>query len=793
MLVKILIGKSLLGIAAAVGLAVVVGCGDGGGETEVGSREWLRRQIEIEGPTRSGDGPGAGANVSGAAATRITATGGGGTGEYVPQTVGPGEFPTKLYDGPPPTKFRESPEMAELVRQGKLPPLEERLPVPEDVRVVSLPQEIGLYGGTRRLTGTYPALIHSESTDACLIHDYDRATRVPHFCKSVEISEDGKTYIVTLRRGVKWSDGEPVDMEDVRFAWEDLNFNTEFHRHTPPDYRDAVTGNDARFAIQDDWTFTITYDTPNYTLAEGKILGTTDCRSWCWYAPKHHLKIYHPRYAEPKFLKAEIARTFKGDWIKLFRYLDSHREFSHPFTGPYYNPPNGTLWGYGTDYPWSRGYAKLIRNPYYFSVDAEGNQLPYIDAVEYPSVISRETAIFRNMAGDADGPSRSGFKLTELPMYHYNMEKGDFSIYSAPSNSGLDAGFTLNQDFKLDPELGKLMRTKDFRLALSYAMDRETINNVMFLGLGTPQNWAPHPSTLFYPGREWATYEIAHDVDKAKELMAKMGYKDTDGDGYYNRLDGRGNLTLYLEGGASVGIANLMTGSEQINVSILIQKQWKKLGVKLAYRLGTFAEEAYEEGRQYMLLGQDSYSHEPWGPPWTHLTPQYEGRSPGPEIARYFFTNGKEGMKPSGPDPKWTDIYNNMSPQGESYPSDISRCKTEGGGEVGCLMQLQNLIVQGRGLPRLSPARIEIGKEIFRIHAREKYVINTVGFSGCCGGVGIVRNNVRNFSYQGTAGGGGEIAGGGSELFFFEDGIDNVNHPGNRSSRYKSWSFALNP
>jgi ABC-type transport system substrate-binding protein len=455
--------------------------------------------------------------------------------------------------------------------------------------------------------------------------------------------------------------------------------------------------------------------------------------------------------------------------------MDMHREFYIPFTGPYYVPPNGTRNGFGTDFPWSKGFARIVRNPYYFAVDPDGNQLPYIDSVNYQQVESRETAAFRAMAGEVDGPDGRMARLKELPLYHYNMEKGDYSVYRGLNSSGLDSGFVLSMDYKLDPEVGKLLRTRDFRFAWSYAIDREAINDAIFLGLGVPQNWVPHPGTLFAPGAEWANYEIRYDLPKAKELMANMGYQDKNGDGYLDRLDGKGNVELFLEAGASVGLGNIFAGSEHIEVAILVQKYLKDLGIKLNYRLGADAGgRKYAEGRQYLYLGNDHYSAEPWGPPWTPLIPQYEGRSMGPQVATYFFSGGKEGMKPSGPDPNWSDIYGKMSPPGESYPSDIS----------GNMKVLQELIVEGRGLQRFSPRRIEIGKEIFRIHSREKYVINTVSYSGCCGRVGMVRNNLRNFDLL--------IGVGYSQTLFFEDGIDNMNNPGNRSTKHKSWSFALN-
>ena len=158
-------------------------------------------------------------------------------------TYGPGDLPTTFYDGPRPTKFTESPKLAEMVRKGlpcgtyhgpsvspsvdggpqPCPAVEDRLPVPEDVLVMAPPYEIGIHGGMKRFYTTGGQVVADLSSQALFTGDGARAG------KTIELSDDGRTYTATMRDGWKWSDGKPIDIEDFRIAWEDFNYNKELH------------------------------------------------------------------------------------------------------------------------------------------------------------------------------------------------------------------------------------------------------------------------------------------------------------------------------------------------------------------------------------------------------------------------------------------------------------------------------------------------------------------------------------------------------------------------------------
>ena len=116
--------------------------------------------------------------------------------------------------------------LAALVAQGKLPAVEERLPIMEDVYIIAPPDEIGVYGGIMQLTAHYSPGWAGLIEGGCVRMGASGVDHIPGICKSFDISSDGRVYTFKLRQGARWSDGFPVTTEDFRFAWEDLHSNT---------------------------------------------------------------------------------------------------------------------------------------------------------------------------------------------------------------------------------------------------------------------------------------------------------------------------------------------------------------------------------------------------------------------------------------------------------------------------------------------------------------------------------------------------------------------------------------
>ncbi len=694
-------------------------------------------------------------------------------GDYVAPKVAPGAYGTRAYHGPMPTAFRESPQSAEMVKQGKILPLEERLPVPEDVLVMPADDEIGVYGGTMRVTGTSLFTL-TGGTARCFFRDYDGIGRVVQICKDMSLSEDGRVYTFTLRRGARWSDGYPLTMEDVRFAWEDLNLNREYIETLPLIMIDPITGEGPDFKVLDDVTFSLTFDTANYTLIESKsgsiFSGTKGCTGGnpCFYSASHVYKRYHPKYGDSKEIKLLMRYYNKQDWKGLMETIQQKREFVGIPTIPVPTEFDPDYIYKGEHYiPYTGGFIttksgdlvlELERNHYFMGVDPVGNQLPYMDGITSFLTESREVGVFKSMAGESDSGG-GDMILSELPLYLANMEKGDYSLQIYRGTSGSDATIILNQEYNEDPELGRLLRSKDFRIALSLGWNRAATNETVLSGLGTPQNWTPHPSTPYYPGLEWATLDIEHDPERANRLLDGLGLFDTDGDGIRNRADGKGNVELYME-----------AARQHFSMIQLLQQDWGEIGIKLNIREGTRSFTAAERNKQYFVLSGSSYGENPWQVAWTRLIPLMKGNPIGPTIGEYYQTGGREGMSPSGPD----EEYLPLAPEG-TYPAD----------STGVLKEMQGFWTEGREYSQFSPRRIELGKSIYERVASEKYHIGGIGFTGISRGIRLKRNNFRNTPKNHFP----SAFGGITEVFYFEDGIDNLNHPGNKSKRYKSISF----
>ena len=666
----------------------------------------------------------------------------------------PGSFPSYLYEGPRPTQFQESPMSYQLVKQGKIPPVEERLPVAEDVLVLNVMNEIGQYGGMWRITQTGSVIGDLDDKADCMYREPNEVDSIPEICKSFQVSPDGTTWTFELRRGTKWSDGEPMTMEDVKFAWNELNFNKEFNPIVQPQYRDAITNNEVQFNVVDDTTFTLTFDTPSFTLTDGKAqrgYWRSGSGGFSWYAPKHFLAEFHPDHSTAAKITEHLGRYDQETWTALMQKVTNPRDIDIGIKGPSLNAwyHESILDTIGFD----------ARNHFFVGVDPEGNQLPYIDRRTSVRTEDRPAAVLRTLAGETDQNSCLS-SIPELPLYVTNMEKGDYSLYHWPTPGGNDGPISVNHTYNVDPEIGRLLRTKDFRRALSLGFERSKINENVFLGLGTPQNWVPHPRTPFYPGDDLAKLEIEFDQAKANQILDSLGLMDTDGDGIRNRADGK-NISF------QVGVNDV----ESPAIAEFVKQDWADIGIELNFDVDPrWFFNIRDHGTSYFGINVDhsTYQHNPWNVSWTSLAP-LTPRINFPEIGRWYQTSGEQGMAP-GPD----SSYMPLAPEG-NFPADPS----------GNIMKLENLWQQGRNFSLYNPNRLEIGKEIFSLHATEKFDIPMIAFTGVRRGIAVVRNNFRNVPQTHVR----DCWGFWRETYYFEDGVDNFHHPGNRSKLYKSTTF----
>ena len=654
------------------------------------------------------------------------------------------------YEGPRPTKFYESPMSYQLVLAGQLPKLADRMPNTEDVLIVSPPDELGEYGGTFRLTSYY-LFLGEFSLGSWYERDSDGVDWGPHIGKLVEHTDGGRTYRLTLRRNQKWDDGVPFTMDDIRFAWETLIPNKELHPSFATEFRDPITDVIADFVVIDDLTWELQYDTPNYNLFEQRANRGDHCSGGagrgCFWSPKHYMGQFVPGIADPAALQKKIDDNKVEDWVQLWKLK--------------------TNWETNTEKPCMRAWCIKSnsdtqrtgsRNHYFWGVDPEGNQMPYMDEVTMIAMESREVAVFRAMAGENDGQTAI-YASPEIPLYVSNMEKGDYSLYHWP----LAAEFSIawNQTYNHDPVIGELLRTKKFRHALSYATDRDELNGVV-LDLGVPGQVSPHPTNPYYPGDSVVFYKINYDPAKANTMLDELGLTAKDSDGFRLRPDGSGDRISFKW---QLGLGSGQGADTLGDITTFLIGQWAKVGIEMKQDRKASSHVDVRKGLEYLSSSGLGYGVNPWSVSTT-LVPLAHSTHTMSEIGRWYETKGAEG-EPKGANP----AYLPLAPPA-NFPSDVS----------GGMEKAHNLYQEGRAYERLSPERISIAKQIFTINDEEMYQIGTLGHVGNFRGILLNRNTVRNQPITHFV----DHYGYYSWSFYFEDGIDNANHPDNRSRRYTS-------
>jgi peptide/nickel transport system substrate-binding protein len=639
--------------------------------------------------------PAAGATASPAAAAKPA-----GDQKLGAALIGKWEGPELLMEAKRPAKLGEAPMLAELVKGGKLPPVEQR--VPEEPLVIKPLQGVGKYGGTWRRAFTGPGDHENGnrivSMDKPVFWDYQGVKQRPAVFKSWEITDGGKTITFSLRKGHKWSNGDPLTADDVMFWYEDIYGNKEL---TPTPTADlSINGKAGTIEKVDDLTVRFSFPDP-YPGFMDIIGGSTyigssqdqgaDPQFRGPFAPKKYLSQFLPKYAgQAKVDELTKASALDG-WVNFFRNRANWR----------YNVDLPTLGPWKTTQPINTPVWTLERNPFFYAVDPDGNQLPYFDKIQLTLAENLEVANLRAIAGEYDSQERH-MDLQKLPVFLDNQQKGDYTVRLDPAANGCDATIQTNQSYTADAEIGKWLRNRDFRHALALGVDRDQLNEVFWLGVGTPGSVVPDESTPGNPGPEWRKKWATLDVAQANQLLDKIGLDKKDSDGYRLRTDNGQRLRLDMPtvGGSFVPFPK---------IGEMIAQQWKKIGIFLVptETERSLAEKKRNANENQIELWANDGSELLYGYP-NHALPITTGVLMGTEIGKWFASNGQQGMKP----------------------------------EDAQLIKALDLFRAGPGLEEAE--RNKQIQEIWKILAEEAYSIGTVGLSPAVMGVRIVKNNVGN-------------------------------------------------
>ena len=529
------------------------------------------------------------------------------------------------------SKYHEAPMLAALVRAGKLPPVDQRLP--QDPLVVDTVEGIGQYGGVWRRGFLGPSdfnNVHRITYDALVRYSPDGTKVEPKYASSVTPSGDFKTWTVKLRRGAKWSDGQPFTADDIMFWYNDVLLNKDL---TPslPVWMKNHDGTPVTVQRVDDITVRWIYKEPSTTFMMELANKDSGDRQYACFLPARYLKQFHAKYTDKAKLDQMVAAAKFKTWGELFAAK------AHPPENP--DRPVMAAWVSVTRV--SDQLYVLRRNPYYIGVDKAGNQLPYIDTIQFKYFADAQSLNLAAIAGQLDEQERH-IILGNYPVLKEHEKDGKYRVILWQGFGGADADVTFNETYTKDADLGKLMRNRDFRIAMSYAINRSEIKESAFLGLGEARQPVAAPWSPYYPGNAYAHKYTEYRPDEANRMLDGLGLNKKDGEGF--------RLYPGTTKRVTVEISVVPVFGPWPDVAQLIAKDWEKVGIKTIVQVRE--RSLHFQMRQSNDLQAEIWNEDTAGFPFTG-TPKYDPRTiiygnitTGPLWKQWFDTNGKEGMEP---------------------------------------------------------------------------------------------------------------------------------------------------
>ena len=381
----------------------------------------------------------------------------------------------------------EAPVLSELVSEGVLPPVAER--VGTEPVVLAGVDGIGQYGGSYVIAETAStqelvSLSHRNSASSLVRWSPYGYPIVPRIARSWEIRDEYHEFIFRLRRGLRWSDGHVLTTADIIYHWEHevgdpaLNIRpSEIFVHI---------GKEPVFTALDEYTFSIRFEDPHPAFLE-KL--ATQKGQELLRAPAHYRSRFHPTLGDSAFVRDAMRRFGTPSKEMLYEFIKRWNNPEHPRLWP---------WVYRTYKP--NPPHVFVRNPYYFAVDPQGNQLPYID-----QYVMREYSGEMGLVAAINGElSLGGSMFNNYSLVMSQREAGGYRVLHWDPLNRSDFVIYPNQNLKPlsdDPvvvQKRELIANKKFRQAMSLAIDRDFVNRVEYSGLMTPAQLAPPIYSPFY-------------------------------------------------------------------------------------------------------------------------------------------------------------------------------------------------------------------------------------------------------------------------------------------------------
>ncbi len=482
-------------------------------------------------------------------------------GRATPKPGGGKGSPTKPV--PVPASLHEAPTLASRVKAGDLPPLAKRLPDHPYV-VPHRWLNGGKYGGVCRLVagGTNDASIGQYMYGHSIVRWLNDGMHVgPGLAESWESNADLSEWTFHFRTALRWSDGTPWTTADILYWWEDTVLD-ESHPEVPPDEAVSGKGGVARLSAPDAHTLVISFDSPT-PLTPDRLADTVHRSVGAdWMLPRHYLKQFHPKYNRSVTAK---------DWYT------THDSKADHLVNP--DCPVMTGWQLAT---YKEGRSVVWeRNPYYWCVDRAGNQLPYVDRMIWNAVTDEEVTKLQFTEGKVDFAEgqHSAIGLGDVQGLKEASSRTGLRVWFWGSGSGSGSLFFFNYDYP-DAAMRKLIRTPEFRQALSHAYNRKDVLKALYFNSGELTTGTLSPKApCFQAGRKgqeayrsWRDAFLAYDTEKATSMLDDLGVVDADGDGFREKPDGS-KLVVRLDYPADAA-------KEHVRKNEFLRRDWQAVGIR---------------------------------------------------------------------------------------------------------------------------------------------------------------------------------------------------------------------
>jgi peptide/nickel transport system substrate-binding protein len=548
--------------------------------------------------------------------------------------------------------FLEPPFLADRVKSGKLPPIDQRLP--EEVFVVGpgvLIQEEyatwqnGQYGGEIAIAPTFGSGFLNIAQSSTVLRSPSQTTKAskPNVVSAFSFSDDYTTYKFTLRKGLRWSDGEPVTTEDVRFAFEDLYKDPDVQRGWAAElYTQGSSAlGPAELKIVDDTNFELKFSKPYgaFIAALNSWIPSYDI----FIKPAHYLKQFHAKYAKKEDLDALLKKANETSWVKLI----TTKDVAHWDCGEIraLDMPVLNAWVLTEATDTRRVFE---RNPYFWHVDSDGHQLPYIDKVVNNISIDNKAQINAVMAGNVNLVGGNTIALSDMPVIVANAAKFGKRVFTTGSFNNPILLF-LNHDFEYDKEGSfwqKLITDSQNRFgqAIAASMDPNEVNKSVYFGkYGKPFMNATGP-----------------DLAKANQLLDALGLDKKGSDGLRLGPDGQPfilRITHYNQAPDISPVAELLKAQIQkaglrVEIEVVDSTLWDQR--KTANQM--MASLAWNDGPAWAGGISEDYLPNHKGP-WSPMT------------WLYFTSNGKQGRKP----PAYIQEFYDLHVSRKQYPPESDK------------------------------------------------------------------------------------------------------------------------